>query len=272
METEESNVISIESWICRRCKHESTSKSNLLSHLRRKKPCKVTSENVKVQVLIDDLLKRPVQEKKRYSCSACNYQFNNRQSKSRHMKTCKVLHKDKKKILENADDEQYEDEDEDEDMDDVEDDESTKQSEDVLNIASTSKIVGEIRNMKKEIADIKNALREVIDTIQDRLRPLPIPQEDKQVVKKPRTKIPCSRRISTWNAHIGIDVGRTICMCCQKRQITQHKFTCGHIISDKDGGSIEVSNLRPICFTCNEDMHDENMRDFAKRIYNVEFD
>ena len=97
-------------------------------------------------------------------------------------------------------------------------------------------------------------------------------QDNTTVVKKKRRNIPNSRRISTWNKHIGINVGRAKCMCCQKRQITQHKFTCGHIISDKDGGSIEVSNLRPICFTCNEDMNDENMRDFAKRIYNVEFE
>lgn len=107
-EYDDSNIehdgVQQELWICKRCHHESTTKSNLLSHLRRKFPCKVTGENVTTKAYIEDLLKLPVQEEKRYSCSYCNYQFNTRQSKSRHMKTCKVLHGTTKIIIEDTED------------------------------------------------------------------------------------------------------------------------------------------------------------------------
>ena len=83
--------IAPEDLICRRCNHRSTTKCNLLSHLRRKKPCKVVSENISIKAYIEELLKKPEQEPRRYSCSFCNYQFNTRQSKSRHMKTCRAL-------------------------------------------------------------------------------------------------------------------------------------------------------------------------------------
>lgn len=94
LEEEHSDNDVEETWVCRRCSHESTTKSNLLSHLRRKKPCKITGEAVSIESYINELLARPQQEPKKYSCPSCNYQFNTRQSKSRHMKTCKVANKE----------------------------------------------------------------------------------------------------------------------------------------------------------------------------------
>ena len=37
----------------------------------------------------------------------------------------------------------------------------------------------------------------------------------------------------------------------------------GHVISEKNGGTHEINNLRPICFACNHSMGTENMIDFV---------
>lgn len=79
-------------WICKRCLHATSTKSNLLSHLRNKKTCVVDHEeggiDVNVNDYIEDLL-RVVQDPKKFACSFCNYQFNHSQSMYRHLKTCK---------------------------------------------------------------------------------------------------------------------------------------------------------------------------------------
>ena len=77
-------------WICKRCLHATSTKSNLLSHLRNKKPCNVDKDglDITIQTYIEELL-TVVQEPKKYACSYCNYQFNHSQSMYRHYKTCK---------------------------------------------------------------------------------------------------------------------------------------------------------------------------------------
>lgn len=78
-----------EIWCCKRCNHEASTKSNLLQHLRRKNPCKVTGINVEISEYIDELLKKPSNDKT-YSCTHCSMTFNSRSNKSRHGKTCKA--------------------------------------------------------------------------------------------------------------------------------------------------------------------------------------
>jgi len=46
--------------------------------------------------------------------------------------------------------------------------------------------------------------------------------------------------------------------------ITIMNFHVGHVKSDKDGGTTEINNLRPICPTCNYSMGTQNMIDFVK--------
>ena len=40
-------------------------------------------------------------------------------------------------------------------------------------------------------------------------------------------------------------------------------FEVGHVQSEKNGGTHEINNLRPICFSCNHSMATENMIDFV---------
>jgi hypothetical protein len=78
-------------WECKRCLHTASTKSNLLSHLRNKKTCKVDLNggiDISIEQHIRVLLK-PDDTPKKYSCQHCNRQFNTRQSKSRHLKTCR---------------------------------------------------------------------------------------------------------------------------------------------------------------------------------------
>jgi len=44
--------------------------------------------------------------------------------------------------------------------------------------------------------------------------------------------------------------------------IQLREFHVGHIISDKDGGVPEITNLRPICAPCNLSMGSRNMLEY----------
>lgn len=48
------------------------------------------------------------------------------------------------------------------------------------------------------------------------------------------------------------------CFCCNSI-IHYDNFICGHIISIINGGTNELSNLKPICYTCDKNMGNENM-------------
>lgn len=76
------------SWDCKRCGHIATTKSNLLQHLRRKKPCNCIIQDIDVSVYIEELLKREI-DGKTYDCDWCGKQYTCWQNRSRHKKTCK---------------------------------------------------------------------------------------------------------------------------------------------------------------------------------------
>ena len=69
-------------------------------------------------------------------------------------------------------------------------------------------------------------------------------------------------KIKCWDTHIGVDIGRTKCLCCNHNYITQHNFHCGHVIAEANGGTLDIDNLRPICSACNNSMRTRNMNEF----------
>jgi hypothetical protein len=69
-------------------------------------------------------------------------------------------------------------------------------------------------------------------------------------------------RDKVWELYIGKEK-ESICICCNEK-ITKRNYHCGHIISDKNGGYINVYNLRPICMGCNTSMGEQNMFDYMK--------
>jgi hypothetical protein len=80
-----------------------------------------------------------------------------------------------------------------------------------------------------------------------------------------KIKIPATVRNNVWNQHIGVEIGTYLCCCCKSEPITKANFECGHIISTKNGGSCDLSNLKPICKHCNTSMGTQNMHVFMKQ-------
>lgn len=83
--------------------------------------------------------------------------------------------------------------------------------------------------------------------------------------KKSRKKtIPIALKRKVWDHWIGEQIGKTKCPCCKLTDITQLNFSCGHILAEANGGSLNVSNLRPICTSCNSSMGTKNMNEFIR--------
>lgn len=74
---------------CKRCGHASSTKSNLLSHLRRKKDCPPTLSDISREELIEQLLPQKTYNEKTYDCEYCTKKFNTRQGRFQHTKLCK---------------------------------------------------------------------------------------------------------------------------------------------------------------------------------------
>lgn len=82
---------------------------------------------------------------------------------------------------------------------------------------------------------------------------------------KKKQSIPKNVRIIIWNHYIGEDIIKHKCLCCKKVTISNTNFEVGHVLSEANGGTHEINNLRPICFACNHSMGRENMIDFVVR-------
>jgi len=88
-------------------------------------------------------------------------------------------------------------------------------------------------------------------------------QEEKSELKRKKQSIPKNVRIIVWNHYIGEDIIKHKCLCCKKVTISNTNFEVGHVLSEKNSGTHEINNLRPICFACNHSMGAENMIDFV---------
>jgi 5-methylcytosine-specific restriction endonuclease McrA len=86
---------------------------------------------------------------------------------------------------------------------------------------------------------------------------------EKEEAKKKKQSIPKQVRVIVWNHYIGEDIIKHKCLCCKKVTITNTNFDVGHVLSEKNGGTHEINNLRPICGACNHSMGSENMIDFV---------
>ena len=63
--------------------------------------------------------------------------------------------------------------------------------------------------------------------------------------KKPRkTKIPKCIKNNSWDKYIGKNIGEALCICCNMNLIDSKNFIGGHIISEKNGGSVKKSALK----------------------------
>jgi len=98
-------------------------------------------------------------------------------------------------------------------------------------------------------------------------KPVEIIKEIKSSLKDSvKDNIPKIKKQEIWEHYIGIDIGRTKCLCCNLNDINQFSFHNGHILAKSKGGDMSKQNLVPICSQCNGSMHDENMIDFMNRL------
>lgn len=83
--------------------------------------------------------------------------------------------------------------------------------------------------------------------------------------KRERKSIPKSIRENCWDKYVGRDKGTCMCFCCEKKEIRQSCFHCGHVKSVAHGGKDTIDNLRPICSSCNLSMGTMNMNVYKQR-------
>jgi hypothetical protein len=116
--------------------------------------------------------------------------------------------------------------------------------------------------VKKETIDKETVKKETVKKEPVKKETVKKEPIDKEPVNKTKKSISATVKRLVWNTHIGEDIGKAKCTCCNVTDITQMSFHCGHIIAEINGGNITVSNLKPICQNCNSSMGTKNMNDF----------
>jgi hypothetical protein len=74
-----------------------------------------------------------------------------------------------------------------------------------------------------------------------------------------RKRFSNAERQEMWHRYIGADKGQVKCPYCQRNTIDPFHFIAGHVVSLHNGGSNELSNIRPICSVCNDEMGIKDM-------------
>jgi HNH endonuclease len=91
----------------------------------------------------------------------------------------------------------------------------------------------------------------------------PLQQAMPLLQRSKKQSIPKRVKEEVWNKYIGDDIPKHRCLCCKSIVIKMTDFHVGHVVSEKDGGTHAISNLRPICASCNHSMGTENMIEYA---------
>jgi hypothetical protein len=90
--------------------------------------------------------------------------------------------------------------------------------------------------------------------------------ESVNILKKyKKKKITPTIKKHIWNTYIGHDILKHKCFCCKKTTIQINEFEAGHVLSEANGGTCEMSNFRPICRNCNLSMGSMHMEEYVKK-------
>jgi len=84
--------------------------------------------------------------------------------------------------------------------------------------------------------------------------------------RKRKTTIPKIVKEKVWNTYMGNAI-KAKCWVCNESEISPFKFTCGHIIAEKNGGTLDIANLRPVCTECNSRVGTQNMKEYKNLHY-----
>ena len=87
----------------------------------------------------------------------------------------------------------------------------------------------------------------------------------KKTIMNKKKNIPKKIKADLWNKHIGKNKGESICIVCRTTKISMLDFHAAHIISEANGGTVEIDNLLPACAQCNSSMGTRNMPEYIKQ-------
>jgi hypothetical protein len=82
-----------------------------------------------------------------------------------------------------------------------------------------------------------------------------------------KRKIPKVVKDLVWKQYVGKDVNTCSCLCCERNEISYMNFHVGHVVSERDGGTDNIANLRPICSACNSSMGTRNLFEFKRQYF-----
>ena len=140
---------------------------------------------------------------------------------------------------------------------------SGKKNEEYLNICSDKKCyIGMVIDKRCDYEILINDLKALYNNKKINLK----------IYDNIKTHIPQSIREHCWknykkdSGQQNLDEIKCPLSYCNN-MIDSFNFDTGHIISDKNGGDIKLSNLKPICSSCNKSMGSKNWDDFEK-LYN----
>lgn len=78
-----------------------------------------------------------------------------------------------------------------------------------------------------------------------------------------RSRVCLTIRSRVWRKYNGGVLDST-CYCCDGA-LSFENFEAGHVIARVNGGTMDISNIKPVCRSCNRSMGTMNMKEFAKR-------
>lgn len=96
-------------------------------------------------------------------------------------------------------------------------------------------------------------------------QPDPAPSQPVTDSKYSKKKIPERLRQEVWEKNIG-DKFWGNCFTCNMR-LCAFEFSCGHVVSEADGGPTVLENLKVVCKSCNSKMGTQNMMTFKEHRY-----
>lgn len=86
-------------------------------------------------------------------------------------------------------------------------------------------------------------------------------------LQRKKHTIPKSIKEKVWYTYMGKQKTEGLCPCCLSETIKIMHFHAGHVVSEVNGGSATVENLRPICGRCNLQMGSMNMQEYMLMYY-----
>ena len=129
-----------------------------------------------------------------------------------------------------------------------------KECKNSFNTSTLKKYDGYCGRCCKKIGETTSSIQEV-----------QLPVESAVPVQYTKKKIPDKLRQEVWEKNIG-DKFWGNCFTCNMR-LCAFEFSCGHVVSEAEGGATIVQNLKVVCKSCNSKMGTQNMMKFKEHRY-----